>query len=209
MSAAAAAEAAMALIPPASHVIGVDVDTAMLAAFGAAADRVGASSETLAGTWPAVEAKAPHADVVVCHHVAYNVAAIGPFVEALSAHAKVGVVVVLPVVHPMSCWNQAWEHFWDLKRPIGPTSDDFVAVLDALGISAQRWEMDRPDRPGPRDDLRTRAADACRRLCLDPSRREEVMEYLVMTEPNWVRTHTVLRWTATSAIAAVVSPSDD
>ena len=171
--------AAMALVPPAWHVIGVDADAGMLDAFATAARRRGASSETIFGTWPAVEAKTPPADVVV----------------------------VLPVVHPMSCWNRAWEHFWKLERPIGPTSDDFVAVLDALGISAERWEMDRPDQSAPAGDLRARATDACRRLCLDPSRLEEVMEYLATAEPDWVRTDTVLRWTVPASRDTLASPS--
>lgn len=199
--------AAMALVPPASHVIGVDANAEMLDAFATAARRLGASSETIFGTWPVVEAKTPPADVVVCHHVAYNVAAIKPFVAALTAHARVGVVVVLPVVHPMSCWNRAWAHFWKLERPVGPTSDDFVAVLDGLGVSAERWEMDRPDQSGPAVDLRARAADACRRLCLDPNRLDEVMEYLDTDEPDWVRTDTVLRWTVPAPSDILASPS--
>jgi len=193
--------AATALVPPASHVIGVDANAEMLDAFATAARRLGASSETIFGTWPVAEAKTPPADVVVCHHVAYNVAAIKPFVAALIAHARVGVVVVLPVVHPMSCWNRAWAHFWKLERPVGPTSDDFVAVLDGLGVRAERWEMDRPDQSRPAVGPRARAADACRRLCLDPNRLDEVMEYLDTDEPDWVRTDTVLRWT-------VPAPSD-
>lgn len=190
--------AAMALVPPASQVFGVDVDAAMLDAFGAAAERAGVTSEMCCGTWPDVAETAPHADVVVCHHVAYNVADIEPFVRALTTHAVVGVVLVLPVVHPMSCWNRAWEHFWGLKRPQGPTSDDFVAVLRSLDIHPERWEMARPERLGLPDDERSRAADACRRLCLAPTRLDEVVEYLAANEPDWIRTHTVLRWAGTA-----------
>ena len=191
--------AAMALVPPAAHVIGVDADPAMLVAFGTAAERLGATAEVRVGTWPDVADETPSADVVVCHHVAYNVADIAPFVTELTAHARAGVVLVLPIVHPMSCWNRAWKHFWDLDRPIGPTSDDFVAVLDALGIVAERWEMPRPDNGVRATDERERAADACRRLCLDRSRLDEVEQYLATDEPAWVRTHTVLRWPGRSS----------
>ena len=87
-----------------------------------------------------MEAKTPLPDVVVeaRHHVAYNVAAIKLFVEVLIAHARDALVVANPVVHPMSCWNRAWEHFWKLGRPAGPTLAGFVAVLYALSISAER-----------------------------------------------------------------------
>lgn len=192
--------AAMAVVPPASHVIGVDNDSAMLVAFRDAANRLGATSQTLAGTWPDVAEQTPAADVVVCHHVAYNVADIEPFIRALTTHARVGVVLVLPLLHPMSCWNRAWEHFWGLERPDGPTSDDFVDVLDALDIVAERWEMPRPDTSSHADrDLAQVAADACRRLCLGPERLDDMARFIAANEPDWVRSHTVLRWPGSPA----------
>jgi SAM-dependent methyltransferase len=190
--------AAMAVVPPASHVIGVDNDPAMLSSFCSAATRLGATSQTCLGTWPAIAAETPVADVVVCHHVAYNVSDIEPFIAELTTHARVGVVLVLPVSHPMSCWNRAWKHFWDLDRPSGPTSDDFVEVLASFGLDPERWEMPRPEAARPAQSERARAADACRRLCLGRSRLDDVEQFLAANEPDWVRTHTVLRWPGNS-----------
>jgi len=79
--------AAMALVPPARRLIGVDSAPDMLAAFAAAAGAQGVEHEEHAGAWPAVSDQVPVADVVVCHHVFYNVAevAAGPQVHAAFA----------------------------------------------------------------------------------------------------------------------------
>ena len=116
--------AAMSLVPPAERVIGVDQSPAMLSEFTRAAATVGARSMTIEGQWPDVATVTPVADVVVCHHVAYNVADIEPFLLALTAHARLAVVLVLPPRHPLSAWNDAWRQFWGLERPTGPTADD-------------------------------------------------------------------------------------
>lgn len=186
--------AALSLVPPAEKVIGVDESPAMLAAFTQAAADAGVRSMTIQGRWPDVALDAPVADVVTCHHVAYNVADIEPFIMSLTAHARLAVVLVLPVAHPTSCWNPAWENFWGLVRPTGPTSDDFVAVLDELGIASERWEMPRPEHSqGDRDPV-MRARRAAQMLCLADDRVDEVEAYLDEHEPPWVETHTVLRW---------------
>ena len=136
--------AAMSLVPPAELVIGVDQSPAMLAEFTRAAAAAGARSMTVEGRWPDVAVVTPVADVVVCHHVAYNVADIEPFLLALTAHARLAVVLVLPPRHPLSAWNDAWHHFWGLERPTEPTADDLAEVLDGLGLDAERWDVPRP-----------------------------------------------------------------
>lgn len=186
--------AAMSLVPPAELVIGVDQAPAMLAAFTTAAAAAGARSMTVQGQWPDVADMTPVADVVTCHHVAYNVADIEPFVAALTAHARLGVVLVLPTRHPMSAWNNAWRRFWNLERPDGPTSDDFGEVLAELGIDAERWEMPRPPLARHTDDSSALVGSTLRRLCLGEERADEVAEYLDLHEPDWATVHTVFRW---------------
>ena len=58
--------------------IGVDRDPAMLASFTTSAAAAGVRSATVQGEWPDVAIDTPVADVVVCHHVVYNVADIEP-----------------------------------------------------------------------------------------------------------------------------------
>lgn len=190
--------AAMALVPPAELVIGVDESHAMLASFSAAADAAVVESIAIPGRWPDVATDTPRADVVTCHHVVYNAADIVPFVEALTDHARNAVVVVLPAIHPNSAWNRAWKHFWDVDRPTGPTASDFADVLAELRIDAVRWEMPRPPLSVRGEDHSTRVDTALRRLCLAEDRRPEVAEFLAEHEPDWVMMHDVFRWSGTA-----------
>ncbi len=186
--------AAMSLVPPAERVIGVDENPAMLAEFIGAAARVGARSMTVEGRWPDVAPDTPTADVVVCHHVAYNVAEIEPFLLALTAHARLAVVLVLPPRHPLSGWNDAWRHFWGLERPAGPTADDLAEVLAGLGLDAERFDVPRPPLARATADDASRVPSARRRLCLSEDRDDELAAYLVAHEPQWSATNVVFRW---------------
>lgn len=186
--------AAMSLAPPAEEVIGVDQSSAMLAEFTRAARAAGVRSTTVEGRWPDVAAVTPIADVVVCHHVAYNVADIEPFLLALTDHARLAVVLVLPPRHPLSAWNDAWRHFWGIERPTEPTADDLAAVLAGLGLDAERWEVPRPTLARATADPSSRVASARRRLCLTEDRDPEIDAYLEAHEPNWSDTNVVFRW---------------
>jgi hypothetical protein len=184
----------MSLVPPAERVIGVDQDPAMLVAFTQAAAEAGARSMTIQGNWPDVAVDTPTADVVTCHHVAYNVADIEPFVAALTGRARLAVVLVIPTRHPMSAWNDAWRRFWNIDRPDGPTSDDFADVLAEMGIVAERWEMPRPPLARHASDPASLVPATLRRLCLGPDRGDEVAEFLALHEPDWATVHAVFRW---------------
>ena len=187
--------AAMSLVPPAERVIGVDEDPAMLVEFTRAATEAGARSMTIEGRWPDVALETPVADVVTCHHVAYNVGDIEPFLLALTSHARLAVVLVLPTAHPQTAMNDAWRHFWDLERPTTPTSDDLAAVLAELGLVAERWEMPRPPLARAAEDWATRVPSLRRRLCLGESvSDEEIEEYLADHEPQWSTEISVFRW---------------
>lgn len=189
----------MSLVPPAQRVIGVDRDPAMLAAFTLAAAEAGARSTTIEGSWPEVAVDTPVADVVVCHHVAYNVAEIEPFVAALTGRARLAVVLVIPTVHPMTAWNHAWRRFWNIERPHGPTSDDFAAVLTEVGLDAERWDVPRPPVSRHASDPASRVPSTLRRLCLGDERADAVTEYLERHEPDWPNVHSVFRWPGDAA----------
>ncbi len=155
------------------HVTGADEQEAMLDQFTQAAARRGLASSTVLGKWPAAAADSPVVDVVVCHHVVYNVALIGEFVAALSAHATTGVVVELPERHPQSSLNDLWTQFWGLTRPTEPSADLFVEVVGELGYTPDVVVARRPERPAPvnRAEL---VAFVRQRLCLGPDRDAEV-----------------------------------
>jgi len=139
----------------------------------AAAEERGVAYREIEGEWPDVAPEAPAADVVVSHHVAYNVGKVAAFVAALTDHARRLVVVELTGRHPASALNPLWERFWGLERPEVPTAATFVQVLREEGLApvVQRW--DRPARLG-RADRAVYVAFVRRRLCLPAWRDPEV-----------------------------------
>jgi len=184
--------AAMALVPPASHVTGVDHQQGMLDAFTGAALRAGAGSATYLGDWPAVADDVPEADVVVCHHVLFNVPDLVPFLDALNAHALRRVIIEIPTRHPLSWLNPLWEKFWELDRPTAPSADNALAIARAAGYDAQLIEFSEPEgrvQLNPHE----RAADVCMRLCLPESRIDDVAAALVEM-PDQTRNLATIWW---------------
>jgi SAM-dependent methyltransferase len=161
-------DAAFALVGVATEVVGVDQQEDMLEVFAAAARARGVPFRTVLGLWPDCAAEAGEADVVVSHHVLHNLVDLPPFLLALTAAARRGVVVEMLGQHPMAWLDPLWERFHGLRRPRPATTDDAVAVLRELGISPSvtRWERRNPPRQDP--------AWVARRLCLGPERVPEI-----------------------------------
>jgi SAM-dependent methyltransferase len=181
--------AGLALVPPAGLVIGVDSGPGMLASFAAAAEARGVAHREVEGTWPDVAGDVPPVDVVVCHHVLYNVADLAPFVDALTNAARRRVVVELTVTHPLTLSAPLWRHFHGLERPDGPNSDLAVEALRENGIepAVERWS--RPPRDVPRE-IYVKVNRL--RLCLPASADEEIER--VMGETNWPREVVTIWW---------------
>lgn len=187
--------AAFALTPPATRVIGVDEQPAMLAMFRENAERRGVAVATIEGRWPDVAGVTPTADVVTAHHVVYNVGDIVPFLVAMSDHARRRVVLEMPDHHPLSSMSVAWRHFWGLERPTTPTPDDLLEVLEEMGRRARRERWSGPVRAG--GDA-ARAARFMRiRLCLPVSREGEVLEFLEAHPPPRERSLSTIWWDVT------------
>lgn len=166
-----AGAASLPLAPPAGRIIGVDSSPEMLKEMRAVA-RGRAALDTVAGRWPDVASAVALADVVVCAHVAYNVADLGPFVAALTDHARHRVLMELTAVHPQSTLSPLWQHFWGIDRPRTPTAADAVAVVtEAVGVnvSSQAWSRAVVDRDP--DEV---VPWVRRRLCLPASADGEI-----------------------------------
>jgi SAM-dependent methyltransferase len=174
---AGAGAASLALVPPAASIVGVDESATMLEAFAAAADERGVRHREVRGQWPNIASSAPEADVVVCHHVFYNVADLAPFALALGGHAVRRVVTELTAVHPQTSLDPLWRRFHGLERPTGPSAEDALAVLAEAGIDAHLERFRRPPRWSGRDRAEV-VAFVRRQLCLAPEREAEVDDAL-------------------------------
>ena len=191
--------ASMALVPPATTLVAVDHQQGMLDAFAEAAASRGVQSELFLGDWPDVAAAVPVCDVVVCHHVAYNVSDIGPFLLALDAHARVRVVLEVPEHHPISNMNPLWKQFWDLDRPTRPTAQDLAEIARSMGFDAH-LDLWQDETWGARvtlpDDERVRFARI--RLCLTQERDAEVAAALIAQADAAPRAVATIWWDVAS-----------
>jgi len=203
---AGAGAASLPLAGLARRLVAVDESPAMVASFLDAADAAGVLAEAVEGRWPEVAGRVGPADVVVCHHVLYNVADLAPFALALTGHARRRVVAELTDRHPLAGLRPLWRRFHDLDRPTGPGADDAVAALGAAGLEVDRQDWEQPDRFGF-DDFDELVAFTRRRLCLPAARDPEVAEALLdegtrQVDGVWVsgqpRRVTTLSWPGTA-----------
>jgi len=170
--------ASLPLAGVAGQLVAVDESPAMVAAFLAAAEAAGVAAEGVEGRWPEVASRVAPADVVVCHHVLYNVADLAPFADALTGHARRRMVAELTDRHPLAGLGPLWRRFHGLERPTGPGADEAMAALEALGLRVARQDWESQDRFGF-DDLDELVAFTRRRLCLPAARDPEVAAALL------------------------------
>jgi SAM-dependent methyltransferase len=173
-----AGAAALPLAPQAGMLIGVDSSPELLAAFETRARATGRAVRIIAGRWPDSAPQTPLADVVVCHHVVYNVPDLPAFARALTAHARRRVVLELTYRHPASNLNDLWLRFHGIVRPLEPTADTAEAVLRALGLAPERRDWAAPIVGETFLDPADLVALTRRRLCLPPTRDPEIAEAL-------------------------------
>jgi hypothetical protein len=145
----------------------------------------------IVGTWPEVAVRAGRADVVVCGHVLYNVAEIGPFIDALDQASRRRVVIEITARHPRDVDEERalWLRFWGIERPKGPTWEDAEAALRERGIGpvVERWHSPSRGAFGTFGEL---VAATRRRLCLTTDRDGELGDILrdvaVQRDGGWV-----------------------
>lgn len=175
---AGAGAASLPLLARATALTAVDSDAAMLALLAERAAVQGVRARCVPGSWPQAAPQVSAADVVTCHHVLYNVPDLAPFVTALTGHARRLVVTELTAVHPLVTLNELWLRFHGLRRPDGPSADDLLRILAAMGLqpSSRSWRRSGGADYASFDEL----TDVTRRrLCLPPERSGEVAGALV------------------------------
>lgn len=177
----------------ATRVVGVDPNLDLLDAFADRASRLGIDHTTIQGSWPDVAPQAPTADVVVCHHVVYNVAELAAFVRSLTEHATRRVVLELTAVHPMSWLAPYWKALHGLDQPQRPVVEDALAVLDQLDVAPKVERWTRPIQMiGETGDQQL--ARVARRLCVGPNRHAQLREALDATPPPVQRGVVTVWW---------------
>jgi SAM-dependent methyltransferase len=198
--------ASLPLAASAGRLVAVDESAGMVASFLAAAEAAGVPAEAVEGRWPEAAGRVGPADVVVCHHVLYNVPDLAPFATALTGHARRRVVAELTERHPLVGLGPLWRRFHGLDRPTGPGADDAVAALGALGLAVDRQDWEQQERFGF-DDFDELVAFTRRRLCLPARRDPEVAQALLeqgthQVDGVWVsgqpRRVTTLSWPGTA-----------
>lgn len=183
---------AIPLAPPAGQVIGVDEGAEMLAVFAESAATKGVAHLEIEGRWPDAADETPPADVVVSHNVLYNVPDIGPFVRALTDHARRRVVIEIGQTHPLAWMNPFWKHLHGPDRPDSPVADDAIEAVRSLGFDVQversqrSWSLDRTD-----DEV---VAQIRHRLGLRPDRDPEIAELLTRYPPPNPREMVTMWW---------------
>jgi SAM-dependent methyltransferase len=174
---AGAGAASLPLAARCTGLTAVDTDQRLLAELAGQAALDGLAVRTVHGRWPDASGLVEPADVVTCHHVLYNVADVQPFVTALTARARRLVVAEMTARHPLTELNELWWHFHRIRRPVGPTADDVLAILRAMGLRPRQQAWTRPATVeyASFDEL----VDVTRRrLCLPPQRAGEVADAL-------------------------------
>lgn len=105
--------------------------------------------------WPEASTLVDRFDIVTCSHVIHNVPDVVPFLEAMQNAAEQAVVIQEFEAHPWTHLRPYYRQLHDLDRPVGPTVEDLVAVLEEdLRVSptveywnggAPMWFANRPE----------------------------------------------------------------
>jgi len=168
----------------------VERNEAMIQALTRQAEDAGVEITRIVGSWPQVAGNAGRHDVVTSSHVVYDVAAIGPFVEAMHRAARRGVVVEMTERHPWSGLSRHFEMLHGLRRPTRPTADDFCDVVaETVGATpeVERWQGSGGLRFS---DLPELLAFYRRRLLVTPGRSVEASALLEpeveQTDDGWL-----------------------
>jgi len=173
-----AGAACLPLAPRITTLTAVDADDGMLGLLAGRAGEAGLAARTVHGRWPDVGGQAGPADVVTCHHVVFNVPDLGPFLAALTGHARRRVVIETAAAHPLTSLNPLWLRFHGLRRPEGPTAADTIGILAAMGHDPRHTGWSRP-AGADYGSMAELVEVTRRRLCLPPERAGEVEAALV------------------------------
>jgi len=129
---------ALPLAVAGAKVVAIDPSPAMLGILAEAAAEFGVGGvTTMAGRWPMQDA--PAADVCLIAHVSYDIAEIGPFLDAMDAAASRLCVAVLLAEAPATQAAALWPAVHGEERHLLPALPEFLALLLARGKVPSVW----------------------------------------------------------------------
>ena len=163
------------------RVTAVESDEDMARALGVGADREKVEVTRIVGSWPQVAGNAHMHDIALSAHVVYDVAAIGPFLEATHHGARRAVVIEMTPRHPWTGLSRYYRALHGIDRPSRPTVDDFAAVVEeVVGVTPERrWWIETPSLRFA--DMQELLAFYRRRLLVPPERS---IEAAALLEPD-------------------------
>lgn len=95
---------------------------------------------------PAVDDPHPSADVALIAHVGYDIAPIGPFLDAMEVAARDRCVAILRERWPASHAAPFWPIIHGVERVPLPACIDLVALLEARGAEPHVRRVPEPER---------------------------------------------------------------
>lgn len=193
----------------ASRITGVDAKVDMLEAFEErTAERPGLlrriaggtpQVRTVQGRWPEVADRVDAADVVLAHHVLYDVPHdVAGFVEALTEHARVAVIAVVTARHPLHWVNPYAEHLHAVRRPAEPTGElaaDVVREVTGTAPTVLTW-TEHVEEP---EDEEAFLRLVARRVCARPEQHGDLRAVLRRVPPPTTQPMVGLVWPGTAA----------
>jgi SAM-dependent methyltransferase len=196
---AGAGAASLPLAERSTKLTAVDSNDDMLTAFRERAQGLGVEHGEVLGGWPQVADSVITHDVVLAHHVVYNVPDIVPFLSALTDHARRRIVIELPPHHPLTWMAPLWKQFHNLDRPQKPLAGDIVEILGEMTVNnlrADYWARHDPvaGPSGKPENVAERAALVTKRLCLPESREADVAKVLADVDPGYHREVVTISW---------------
>lgn len=137
------------------RVIALDPSPGMLAALrdGMARHEI-ANIDVVEARWPPTRgdpAVSP-VDVALIAHVGYDVAPIGPFLDAMGAAARRQCVAILREQAPAAYAATFWPIIHDVERVPLPAAPDLVALLRARGVEPRLVRIPEPPRRWPDEE---------------------------------------------------------
>jgi SAM-dependent methyltransferase len=123
-------------------VTAVERNPGMAQALREEAAAIGGSVRVVEGSWPEAATAAGRHDLVLCAHVVYDVPDLAPFLRALQAAARVGVVIEAGNRHPWANLIPYYRALHGLDCPDGPTADllaEVVAETVGMEPEVEQW----------------------------------------------------------------------